>query len=667
MNGVGANDTLWSNNQGMGLADLSQFFDIELASGTGTTPSIVRDQVGADTFTASGQQRVVTGNVVDNTKPFRVTLAWTEPPGPTSGNAFVNNLDLEVTVGGQSFRGNVFTGANSSTGGTADIRNNAESVFVPAGVTGPFVVRVIATNIAGDGVPNSGGALDQDFALVVYNAEAVDQAVIAGAGAAIEAESCTPANGAIDPGETVTVSLCVQNVGTQDTTNLVGTLQATGGVTVPSGPQSYGAVVAGGAAVCRDFTFTADDMLACGGMLTASLQLQDGMADLGTVTYTFTLGGVNIVGPAAFSNATAIVLPTDTPSPGDGLGPATPYPSDIAVAGLTGTVSKVTITLTNIEHTFPDDFDILLEGPGGQKVMVMSDVGGSSDIVNVTLTLDDDAAAALPDSAILVSGTFRPTDIGATDTMDAPAPAPPYATTLSTFNGTNPNGTWRLWVRDQFAVDDGSIAGGWSISITTAEPVCATTCGEAQPCTLTIECPSGVTGTTSSTGGASGIVTYPAPVVGGDCVDAMVSCIPPSGSTFPSGVTTVVCTATHPDAPAPAMCSFTVSVFDVCLQDDSNPSTVLLFNSTTREFLFCCGASPTSPVTGIGTVSRKGNTISLNANIPGYKISATVTLNRGEAALKSGGTTLCTIRDSNMANNTCSCAAALPPTPAIGR
>ena len=79
---------------------------------------------------------VFTGSVPDISKPFRVTLAWTDAPGPTTGNAFVNNLDLEVTIGGNTYKGNVFSGAFSATGGTADTRNNVESVFIPAGVSG---------------------------------------------------------------------------------------------------------------------------------------------------------------------------------------------------------------------------------------------------------------------------------------------------------------------------------------------------------------------------------------------------------------------------------------------------------------------------------------------------------------------------------------------------
>src|SRR6185436_7021372 len=79
---------------------------------------------------ATGQTSVVTGSVTTSLQPFRVTLAWTDVPGPTSGAPWVNNLDLEVTVGGNTFKGNVFSGANSVTGGTADAKNNAESVFL---------------------------------------------------------------------------------------------------------------------------------------------------------------------------------------------------------------------------------------------------------------------------------------------------------------------------------------------------------------------------------------------------------------------------------------------------------------------------------------------------------------------------------------------------------
>jgi len=159
--GVGANDNLWSHSQGMGLLDLGRAFD-----GAGRT---LDDQNPANLFTATGQTRTFEGVVGDPTQPFRVTLAWTDAPGSTTGNAWKNNLDLTVTVGGNTYKGNVFTGANSVTGGSADFANNVESVFLPAGATGNFILTVTAANINSDGVPGNASALDQDFALIAYN------------------------------------------------------------------------------------------------------------------------------------------------------------------------------------------------------------------------------------------------------------------------------------------------------------------------------------------------------------------------------------------------------------------------------------------------------------------------------------------------------------------
>ena len=161
MTGVDANDTLWSANQGMGSAHLGMAFD--------GVPRILRDQVAADTFTASGQSRTFAGVVANPAKPVRVTLAWTDAPGSTAGAAFANNLDLVVRANAKTYRGNVFSGGLSTVGGAADARNNVESVWLPAGGAGEVVVTVTAANINSDGVPNVPPALDQDFALVLYN------------------------------------------------------------------------------------------------------------------------------------------------------------------------------------------------------------------------------------------------------------------------------------------------------------------------------------------------------------------------------------------------------------------------------------------------------------------------------------------------------------------
>ena len=122
--------------------------------------------------------------------------------------------------------------------------------------------------------------------------------------ASITADSCN-SNGIIDPNEMVTISFGIKNTGLGNTTNLVATLQATGGVTSPSAPQNYGVVVAGGATVSRSFSFTAGN-LNCGDPLVATLQLQDGATNLGTITYNFTTGQQLI---ALNENFDAVVAP----------------------------------------------------------------------------------------------------------------------------------------------------------------------------------------------------------------------------------------------------------------------------------------------------------------------------------------------------------------------
>ncbi|WP_224247027.1 S8 family serine peptidase [Hyalangium gracile] len=176
LTGVDANDNLWSNKQGMGLMDLGMAFD--------GISRLLDDENPARLFTSTGQTHTFTGAISDPTKPFRVTLAWTDAPGSTTGSAWKNNLDLTVRIGTNTYKGNVFTGANSVTGGAADTQNNVESVFLPAGTTGNFSITVTAANINSDGVPGNASSLDQDFALVAYNSCNTLAPVPTGVGAA---------------------------------------------------------------------------------------------------------------------------------------------------------------------------------------------------------------------------------------------------------------------------------------------------------------------------------------------------------------------------------------------------------------------------------------------------------------------------------------------------
>ena len=89
-------------------------------------------------------------DVASNTQALKVTLVWTEPPAAAgSATPIVNNLDLEVVSpdGTQTFRGNVFAGGVSTTGGVADTLNNVEMVLINAPAVGDWTIRVIGTAV----------------------------------------------------------------------------------------------------------------------------------------------------------------------------------------------------------------------------------------------------------------------------------------------------------------------------------------------------------------------------------------------------------------------------------------------------------------------------------------------------------------------------------------
>ncbi len=187
--------------------------------------------------------------------------------------------------------------------------------------------------------------------------------------------------------------------------------------------------------------------------------------------------------PIAAAPAVRFCLPNQITIPVAGvLGTATPYPSTISVGGMVGTVSSVSVTLNNLQHFWASDIDILLVSPDGRKFVMMSDVGGDTGFDSpATITLSDAATASLPDAnnVAIPTGTYKPTNFGSDDEFPTPAPPAPYndaapagtATFASVFNGANPNGDWKLYVRDDSSGAGGNIAGGWCLDITTSAPL----------------------------------------------------------------------------------------------------------------------------------------------------------------------------------------------------
>jgi hypothetical protein len=145
-----------NNNEGWGrlLLDNSLYF-------TGDTRElwVQDDQTGLDT----GQSWSDHVSLDSSTEPLVVTLVWTDYPGTSgSGVKLVNDLDLVVTApGGTQYKGNVFSGGHSTTGGNADRLNVEECVRLSSPPVGEWTLQVNAYNI-----PHG----PQPFAVVVNGA-----------------------------------------------------------------------------------------------------------------------------------------------------------------------------------------------------------------------------------------------------------------------------------------------------------------------------------------------------------------------------------------------------------------------------------------------------------------------------------------------------------------
>jgi hypothetical protein len=135
-------------------------------------------------------------------------------------------------------------------------------------------------------------------------------------------------------------------------------------------------------------------------------------------------------------------------------------------------------------------------------------------------------------------------------------------------------------------------------------------------------------------------------------------CVPPSGSQFPRGVTTVTCTATD-TSNNQTTCSFTVKVFDHVIADNASGK-LLRFISTTGDYDFFDCRKGTSLI-GQGIVTINGCKVELrhtgnDPRRPDRNVSASVNTctKSGSATITYGGTTH-TLSDTNMSNNPVQC------------
>jgi hypothetical protein len=130
-------------------------------------PRLLDDQ--SQLLSDTGERYSIEVAVPDRSQALKVTIAWTDPPAAIRAvPTLVNDLDLRVVTNGETYLGNQIQDGWSVSGGAPDNRNNLENVFLEShGSTATIVIE--AVQLAADGVPYNGHAIDQDFALVCTN------------------------------------------------------------------------------------------------------------------------------------------------------------------------------------------------------------------------------------------------------------------------------------------------------------------------------------------------------------------------------------------------------------------------------------------------------------------------------------------------------------------
>lgn len=194
-------------------------------------------------FSDTGQIFETALTVHDTAKPVVVTLAWSDAPGNSAGAAYVNDLDLEVVAGGQTYRSSPGSGEFTTPGGASDTRTNLERVKLPPGTSGSIKVRVRAKNIAGDGVFHNNDFTDQDFALVVSNL---------GAATLLSLDSFAltdlgDGNGRVGNPEPFEARATIRNFGSSAAESVTATLESlVPGVTFARDSATFGSIQSGG-------------------------------------------------------------------------------------------------------------------------------------------------------------------------------------------------------------------------------------------------------------------------------------------------------------------------------------------------------------------------------------------------------------------------------------
>jgi len=342
-------------------------------------------------------------------------------------------------------------------------------------------------------------------------------------------------------------------------------------------PDSNITVITNGSAVngTNSYSLNIQPVGVSTGSASITVTVIDGVGETAKTNFTIT------VNPSlAFASTNSITLGPGFP----GFDLASSYPWIVTVpTNVDGLVSGVKVNLLGFSHNVPSDVEVLLVSPSGQSVVLMANAGGQTQVTNVNLEfVQSNIWPLIPQSSQLTNGTYRPANYASSLVFSNPAPGGPYSTNLATFDGTQPSGTWSLYLMDLGFPDSGSIT-SWILFLQTGPSITSIPSPQFVPENGTNNVPLVLSdfSTALSNLTVTAISTN---------VNVIVT---PQGAGSPSGVTNLQIVPT-PNYPSAVQGTNSTNLITVTVTDPSG-------NSVTNSFTLVVLYSPQAPVVSAST------------------------------------------------------------------
>lgn len=149
--------------------------------------------------------------------------------------------------------------------------------------------------------------------------------------------------------------------------------------------------------------------------------------------------------------------------------PASSYPSSISVTEANGLLTEVEVTLWGLKDSNAEGLQVLLVGPGGNRIVLMASYEVGRHVTLNTdwsfVTLSQRVQCPEPEGMWRGAGATEPFNCGLSEPFPEPAPPGPYVERLEDVGNGGATGEWKLYVANDASDGQGTVATGWSLKL----------------------------------------------------------------------------------------------------------------------------------------------------------------------------------------------------------